>query len=194
MTQISEWPAPSAARDDLVRCWRNAELVERRALDLLRLEPEQLVAGVEGPVERGERGERQASHAGGRVRGDRVARRPARVLHQKIFMVRAPQLPLEDPGRGRRRGGRRRGVPLLSRQLGSNGRGPLLRRPGVLLLGNELVVRFRGFDRPHATEVARLRYPPSLGGPAVSVSSDGRWMLSTQSQGESDLMLVESFR
>jgi hypothetical protein len=42
--------------------------------------------------------------------------------------------------------------------------------------------------------VARLRHPHFLGGPAVSVSPDGRWMLSTQSQGESDLMLVEAFR
>jgi hypothetical protein len=60
--------------------------------------------------------------------------------------------------------------------------------------GTSWVVRFQGFDRRRATEVARLQYSPSLGGPAVSVSSDGRWMLSTQSQGESDLMLVESFR
>ena len=60
--------------------------------------------------------------------------------------------------------------------------------------GTSWVVRFQGFDRPHATEVARLKYPPSLGGPAVSVSSDGRWMLSTQSQADSDLMLVETFR
>ncbi len=60
--------------------------------------------------------------------------------------------------------------------------------------GTSWVVRFKGFDRRDATEVARLRYPPFLGGPAVSVSSDGRWMLSTQSQEESDLMLVERFR
>ena len=60
--------------------------------------------------------------------------------------------------------------------------------------GTSWVVRFQGFDRRHATVVARLRHPPFLGGPAISVSSDGRWMLSTQSQGESDLMLVETFR
>jgi Tol biopolymer transport system component/DNA-binding winged helix-turn-helix (wHTH) protein len=60
--------------------------------------------------------------------------------------------------------------------------------------GTSWVVRFRGFDQHHATEVARLRYPPFLAGPAISVSSDGRWMLSTQSQGESDLMLVKTFR
>jgi len=60
--------------------------------------------------------------------------------------------------------------------------------------GTSWVVRFQGFGRRHATEVARLRHPPYLGGPAVSVSSDGRWMLSTQSQGGSDLMLVETFR
>ena len=60
--------------------------------------------------------------------------------------------------------------------------------------GTRWVVRFQGFDRRPATAVARLRYPPFLGGPAISVSSDGRWMLSTQSQGESDLMLVERLR
>jgi Tol biopolymer transport system component/DNA-binding winged helix-turn-helix (wHTH) protein len=60
--------------------------------------------------------------------------------------------------------------------------------------GTTWVVRFQGFDRRPATVVARLRHPPFLGGPAISVSSDGRWMLSTQSQEESDLMLVESFR
>jgi hypothetical protein len=56
------------------------------------------------------------------------------------------------------------------------------------------VVRFLAFGRQQAIDLARLRHPPYLGGPAVSVSSDGRWMLSTQSQGESDLMLVEAFR
>jgi Tol biopolymer transport system component len=60
--------------------------------------------------------------------------------------------------------------------------------------GMEWVVRFLAFGQQHATDLARLRHPPYLGGPAVSVSSDGRWMLSTQSQGESDLMLVEAFR
>ena len=60
--------------------------------------------------------------------------------------------------------------------------------------GLQWVVRFLGFGEHHATEVARLSHPPFLGGPAVSVSPDGRWMLSTQSRGESDLMLVESFR
>ncbi len=60
--------------------------------------------------------------------------------------------------------------------------------------GMQWVVRFLAFGQRNATEVARLRHPPFLGGPAVSVSPDGRWMLSTQSQGESDLMLVEAFR
>ena len=60
--------------------------------------------------------------------------------------------------------------------------------------GMQWVVRFLAFGQQHATDLARLRHPPYLGGPAVSVSSDGRWMLSTQSQGESDLMLVEAFR
>ena len=60
--------------------------------------------------------------------------------------------------------------------------------------GMSWVVRFQGFDQRHATEVARLDYPPFLGGPAITVSPDGRSMLSTQSQEESDLMLVEHFR
>jgi Tol biopolymer transport system component/DNA-binding winged helix-turn-helix (wHTH) protein len=60
--------------------------------------------------------------------------------------------------------------------------------------GTSWVVRFQGFGRRRATEVARLRHPPFLGGPAVSVSPDGRWMLSTQSHGESDLMLVTTSR
>ena len=60
--------------------------------------------------------------------------------------------------------------------------------------GTNWVVRFQGFNRRHATEVARVPHAPFLGGPAISVSPDGRWMLSTQSQGQSDLMLVENFR
>ena len=60
--------------------------------------------------------------------------------------------------------------------------------------GTSWVVRFQGFDRRPATEVARLRHPPFLAGPAISVSRDGRWLLSTQRQEDSDLMLVETFR
>jgi serine/threonine protein kinase len=60
--------------------------------------------------------------------------------------------------------------------------------------GTSWVVRFQSFDRRPETEVARLRLPPFLGGPAISVSPDGRWLLSTQRQEDSDLMLVESFR
>ncbi len=60
--------------------------------------------------------------------------------------------------------------------------------------GTSWVVRFQGFDRRPATEVARLRHPPFLGGPAISVSSDGRWMLSTQGYEESDPMLAEIVR
>jgi len=60
--------------------------------------------------------------------------------------------------------------------------------------GMQWVVRFLAFGQQHATEVARLRHPPYLGGPAVGVSPDGGFLLSTQSQGESDLMLVEGFR
>ena len=60
--------------------------------------------------------------------------------------------------------------------------------------GTGWVVRFQGFDRRDATVIARLRRPPFLGGPAVSVSPDGRWMLSTQGYVESDLMLAEFLR
>ena len=59
--------------------------------------------------------------------------------------------------------------------------------------GTSWVVRFQGVDRCPATVVAQLRHPPFLGGPAVSVASDGRWMLS-KSQGESNLMRVKIFR
>jgi Tol biopolymer transport system component len=60
--------------------------------------------------------------------------------------------------------------------------------------GTGWVVRLQGFDRRNATVVARLGHPPFLGGPAISVSSDGRWMLSTQGYEESDLMLAEISR
>jgi len=84
---------------------------------------------------------------GGRVRSDRVDRRTARVLHEEnVGHARSAERPLEDPRRRRGRGGRRRGVPLLTRQLGPDGRGPLLRRPGALLLGNELGRPVQGFQ------------------------------------------------
>jgi Tol biopolymer transport system component/predicted Ser/Thr protein kinase len=60
--------------------------------------------------------------------------------------------------------------------------------------GEEWVVRFLAFGQHGAKDVARLAHPPYLAGPAVSVSPDGRWLLSTQSQGEFDLMLVEGFQ
>jgi Tol biopolymer transport system component len=56
------------------------------------------------------------------------------------------------------------------------------------------VVNFLRFDQRRSREVATLRYPPRLDGPALSVSSDGRWILVSQMQEESDLMLVENFR
>ena len=55
------------------------------------------------------------------------------------------------------------------------------------------VLRLFGFDG-RVRELSRLRYPPRLAGPALSVSSDGRWALVSQQDEESDLMLVEGFR
>jgi hypothetical protein len=44
------------------------------------------------------------------------------------------------------------------------------------------------------TEIAQLRHPPHLNGPAFDVSSDGCRILSTQLQEGSDLKLVENLR
>jgi hypothetical protein len=60
--------------------------------------------------------------------------------------------------------------------------------------GQHWVVNFLDFESRRVTQVAQLRHPPFLNGPALDVSSDGRWILSTQVQEESDLMLVEDFR
>ncbi len=60
--------------------------------------------------------------------------------------------------------------------------------------GVRWVVRFLRFGQGRTTEVAQLTYPPYLSGPALCVSPDGRWILSTQDQSGSDLMLVEGFR
>ncbi len=60
--------------------------------------------------------------------------------------------------------------------------------------GDQWVVRFLGFGQRRPTEVARLAHPPFLSGPAIGVSPDGRYLLSTQSQGGSDLRLVEKFQ
>jgi Tol biopolymer transport system component len=56
------------------------------------------------------------------------------------------------------------------------------------------VVRFFDFARRRVSDVSTLRYPPRLAGPALSVSSGGRWLLVSQLQEECDLMLVENFR
>jgi Tol biopolymer transport system component len=57
--------------------------------------------------------------------------------------------------------------------------------------GGQWILRFQKSGQRRATDVARLRHPPFLGGPAVSVSPDGRFLLSTQGQGGSDLMLAD---
>ena len=132
---------------------------------------------------------------GGRVRSDRVDRR-TRVLHEEnVGHAGSAERPLEDPGRGRGRGGRRRGVPLLARQLGPDGRrastSSTRSPPPRERAGSSASRASIRATRPrwHDSGIA-----PFLGGPAISVSADGRWMLSTQSEGESDLMLVETFR
>jgi hypothetical protein len=152
------------------------------------------VAGVEGPVERGGSRERPASHPGGRVRGHRIDRRTARVLHQETSLARTARSLWRIPVKG---GDEEVVIEEYRSSLGSWD----LTAEGLYFVDQEpsssrtsWVVRFQGFDRRHATVVAQLRHPPFLGGPAISVSRDGRWLLSTQSQGESDLMLVETFR
>jgi Tol biopolymer transport system component/predicted Ser/Thr protein kinase len=60
--------------------------------------------------------------------------------------------------------------------------------------GERWVVNFFSFDQHGVTQVAQLRHPPYLNGPAFDISSDGRWILSTQVQETADLMLVENFR
>lgn len=60
--------------------------------------------------------------------------------------------------------------------------------------GEHWVVALFDLGRREATDVASLPYPPRLAGPALSVSSDGRWILTSQEQEESDLILAENFR
>jgi hypothetical protein len=55
-------------------------------------------------------------------------------------------------------------------------------------------VRLFSLKEHRVSDVSTLRYAPRLAGPALSVSSDGRWILVSQQQEESDLMLVENFR
>jgi Tol biopolymer transport system component/predicted Ser/Thr protein kinase len=55
-------------------------------------------------------------------------------------------------------------------------------------------IRFLDLGSHRESVVSTLRYPPRLSGPALSVSRDGRWLLVSQLQEESDLMLVEGFR
>ena len=92
--------------------------------------PGRPMAGVEGPVDRGRAGRRPPGHPARRVRADRVDRREVRLLHQEIVgHARSAERHLEDPGRGRGRGGRRRVLPLVVRQLGPDRRRSVLRRP-----------------------------------------------------------------
>ena len=101
---------------------------------------------------------------------------------------------LEDTGRGRRRAGRRRVVSLVIGQLGRDGRGDLLRRSEAHLLRGAMGRPVLGLRPGPCDRGGTTQASPFLWGPAFSVSSDGRWILSTQGQGGSDLMLVEGFR
>ena len=153
------------------------------------------MAGVEGAVERGGSGERPASHSGGGFAAIESTDGRHVYFTKRMSGTLDPQnalwrIPVE--------GGDEEVV--VEGYRSSHGSWDLTAE-GLYFVdqepsssGTSWVVRFQGFDRRHATVVARLRHPPFLGGPAISVSSDGRWMLSTQSQGESDLMLVEIFR
>jgi Tol biopolymer transport system component len=68
------------------------------------------------------------------------------------------------------------------------------RRAGTSPSTERWGVRFFSLKEHRVSDVATLRYAPRLAGPALSVSSNGRWILVSQQQEESDLMLVENFR
>ena len=55
-------------------------------------------------------------------------------------------------------------------------------------------MRFLAFGQRRPTEVARLAHHPFLSGPAIGVSPDGHYLLSTQNTGGSELMLIEGFQ
>ncbi|MDA2925294.1 serine/threonine-protein kinase [Acidobacteria bacterium AH-259-L09] len=56
------------------------------------------------------------------------------------------------------------------------------------------VVKFFSFDQQGVTEIAELTHPPHGRGPGLTVSPDGRWILGSQVEISSDLILVEDFR
>jgi Tol biopolymer transport system component len=74
------------------------------------------------------------------------------------------------------------GIYFVDRRAGSS---PSTERWGV---------RFFSLKERRVSDVSTLHYAPRLAGPALSVSRGGRFILVSQQQEESDLMLVENFR
>lgn len=54
-------------------------------------------------------------------------------------------------------------------------------------------INFLNFADRSVIQLTQLEHQPFLAGPALGVSSDGRWILSAQEETGSDLMLVENF-
>ena len=56
-------------------------------------------------------------------------------------------------------------------------------------------LKFFSFQTHGVTEIAKLDYPLPIGGPGLSVSPDGRWVLFARLNGRnSDLFLLENIR
>ncbi len=112
-TVSAEGGVPDACDVRIVRRARSA-LVARRPLDLLRLAPGRLLAGLEA---RRRVGKDRARHAAGRIRGGRVPRRPLALLHARR-RVGHLATPARRRPRSRGRAGHRPSRPGGLGQLG----------------------------------------------------------------------------
>ncbi|MCW5978845.1 MAG: PD40 domain-containing protein [Bryobacteraceae bacterium] len=65
---------------------------------------------------------------------------------------------------------------------------------GDAAAGEGWALRFYSFATKAVADLAGLPKPPSLDGPALSVSPDGKWILCVQSESTGDLAMVEDFR